>query len=45
MRNSLEHVAQRCGCLIPGDAQGVAGQGSEQPDLAEGTLVIVGKLD
>lgn len=45
VRNSLEHVAWRCGCPIPWDTQGQAGWGSEQPDLVEGTLFIAGKLD
>ena len=27
------------GCLIPGDIQGQAGQGTEQPHLAVGVLV------
>ena len=45
VRNSLEHVAWRCGCPIPWDTQGQAGWGSEQPDLVVGTLFIAGKLD
>ena len=37
---TLEQVAWRGGgSLIPGDAQGQAGQGSEQPDLAVGVPV------
>ena len=32
---ALEQVAQRCGgCRVPGDTQGQAGGGSEQPDVA-----------
>ena len=35
----LEQVAQRGGgCLVPGNFQGQAGWGSEQPDLAVGVL-------
>ena len=34
---ALEQVAQRYrGCPIPGDIQGQAGQGSEQPGLVVG---------
>jgi len=37
---TLELVAQRCdGCPIPGDIQGWAGSGSEQPDVAVGVTV------
>jgi len=32
---ALEQVGQRCGgCPVPGDVQGQAGSGSEQPDIA-----------
>jgi len=37
---ALEQIDQRGGgCSIPGDIQGQAGQGSEQPDLAVGVPV------
>ena len=37
---TLEQVALRGGgCPVPGDVQGQAGQGSEQPDLAVGVPV------
>jgi len=37
---ALEQVAQIGGeCPIPGDSQGQAGRGSEQPDLAVGVAV------
>ena len=36
---ALEQFAHRVsGCLVPGDFQGQAGQGSEQPDCAIGSL-------
>ena len=36
----MAQVVQRGGrCLIPGDIQGQAGQGSEQPDVAVGVPV------
>jgi len=39
-------VAQRDGgCPIPGDIQGEAGKGSEQPDVAVVSLFIAGGLD
>ena len=40
---ALEQVPQKCGgSPVPGDIQGQAGPGSEQPDLA---LFIAGELN
>ena len=38
--NNKKQIAQKGGgCPIPGDTQGQAGQGSEQPDLVVGVLI------
>ena len=43
---ALAQVAQRCsGCLIPGDTQGQAGQGSEHLLELWMSLFIEGELD
>ena len=43
---ALAQVAQRCsGCLIPGDTQGQAGQGSEHLMELWMSLFIEGELD
>ena len=42
----MAQVVQRgSGCPIPGDTQGQAGQGSEQPDVAVGVPVHCKELD
>ena len=42
----MEQVAQKDGgCPVPGDTQGQAGWGSEQPDLLSVSLFIAGELN